>query len=155
LPNRELEEITIEDPEDHKPATRHRVVDSLGKLFRSGVISELDFARLRWGAPPPWRSGPGPEDGFVGNELKGVVERENDAAEWCGVGPSIAMRPVKYTHAIALTDGLEARDWRARRLKYKRIASTAIVDDHAATSAVVEPLDASNEIVVPGHQSRG
>jgi hypothetical protein len=65
------------------------------------------------------------------------------------------MRPVKYTHAIALTDGLEARDWRARRLKYKRIASTAIVDDHAATSAVVETLDASNEIVVPGHQSRG
>ena len=40
LPNRELEEVRIEDPEDRKPATRHRVVDSLGKLFRSGVINE-------------------------------------------------------------------------------------------------------------------
>ncbi len=34
---------------------------------------------------------------MVGNELKGVVESEDDAAEWCGVGPSIAMRPVKST----------------------------------------------------------
>ena len=119
------------------------------------MLPQLDFAHLRWRAPPPWRSGPGPEDGFVGNELEGVVERENDAAEWCGVGPSITMRPVKYAHAIALIDGLEARDRRASCLEYKRIASTAIVDNHAAASAVVEPLDAGDEIVLPGHQSRG
>jgi hypothetical protein len=43
LPNRELEEVRIDDPEDGKPATRHRVVDSLGKLLRSGVISQEMF----------------------------------------------------------------------------------------------------------------
>jgi hypothetical protein len=43
MPNRELEEVRIDDPEDGKPATRHRVVDSLGKLFRSGVISQEMF----------------------------------------------------------------------------------------------------------------
>ena len=117
--------------------------------------SQLDFAHFRWRGSSPWRSGPGPEDGFIGNELEGVVEGENDAAEWCGVGPSITMRPVKYTHAIALIDGLEACDRRACRLEYKRIASTAMFDDHAAASAVVEPLDAGDEIVVPGHRSRG
>ena len=61
----------------------------------------------------------------------------------------ITMRPVKYTHAIVLVDGLEACDRRACRLEYKRIASTAMFDDHAAASAVVEPLDAGDEIVVP------
>ena len=116
---------------------------------------KLDFAHFEWRTPALWWSGPGPEDGLIGNELEGVVEREDDAAERCGVGPSIAMGPAKYTHAIAFTDGLEARDWRACRFKDKRITTTAIFDDHAAATAVVEPLDAGDEIVVFEHRRGG
>jgi hypothetical protein len=39
LPNREIEEITVIDPDDGKPATRHRTVDTLGKMLKSGTIS--------------------------------------------------------------------------------------------------------------------
>ena len=39
LPNREIEEVRIDDPEDGKPATRHRTVDTLGKMLKTGTIT--------------------------------------------------------------------------------------------------------------------
>lgn len=39
MPNREIEEVRIDDPEDGKPATRHRTVDTLGTMLKSGTIS--------------------------------------------------------------------------------------------------------------------
>ena len=62
--------------------------------FNLGFASKLDFAHFRECARPFWRSCVGPEDRFIGDEPEGVVERERDAAERCGIGPSIAMRPV-------------------------------------------------------------
>ena len=47
LPNRETEEVRIDDPEDGKPATRHRTVDTLGKMLKTGTITDemFDVAR--------------------------------------------------------------------------------------------------------------
>ena len=56
--------------------------------------SQLDFAHFCECSASFWRSCVGREDGFVGDVLEGIVERENDAAERCGIGPSITMRPV-------------------------------------------------------------
>ncbi len=39
LPNREVEEVRIDDPENGKPATRHRTVDTLGKMLKTGTIT--------------------------------------------------------------------------------------------------------------------
>jgi hypothetical protein len=39
LPNRIVEEVRIDDPEDGKPATRQRTVDTLGAMLKSGSIS--------------------------------------------------------------------------------------------------------------------
>ena len=43
LPNREIEEVRIDDPEDGKPATRHRTVDTLGKMLKTGTITDEMF----------------------------------------------------------------------------------------------------------------
>jgi hypothetical protein len=43
LPNRELEETRITDPEDGKPANRHRVTDTLGRMLTNGTITPEMF----------------------------------------------------------------------------------------------------------------
>ena len=43
LPNREIEEVRIDDPEDGKPATRSRTVDTLGKMLKTVTITNEMF----------------------------------------------------------------------------------------------------------------
>src|SRR3954464_10158740 len=88
-----------------------------------------------------------PEDGLGGDEAEGLVERQDDAAEWAGGCPALGpQRPVEHLDMIALAVGAQARHRRARGGMGEGVAAIAAFGAHR-TLREGEALDAPDDRV--------